>query len=72
LQAFDQWYSIAHTSKGSFNGKQCLTFMGSLERFIDAQRESCSVALNKVRMGHKRTHWMWFVFPQLIGHGLVI
>jgi uncharacterized protein (DUF1810 family) len=40
-----------------------------LERFIDAQRETFSVALDELRAGRKRSHWMWFVFPQLLGLG---
>jgi uncharacterized protein (DUF1810 family) len=41
----------------------------SLERFVDAQREDYAVALDEVRRGRKRSHWMWYVFPQLVGLG---
>jgi uncharacterized protein (DUF1810 family) len=40
-----------------------------LQRFVDAQREVYATALAELRAGHKRTHWMWFVFPQLEGLG---
>lgn len=42
-----------------------------LERFLDAQDEDrCFYrALEELRSGRKRTHWMWFVFPQLAGLG---
>ena len=40
-----------------------------LERFVDAQREGYAIALEEVRRGHKRSHWMWYVFPQLVGLG---
>lgn len=40
-----------------------------LERFLDAQRDDYPRALAEVRNGRKRTHWMWYVFPQLAGLG---
>lgn len=40
-----------------------------LARFIDAQRGSYDQALRELTAGHKRSHWMWFIFPQLAGLG---
>ena len=40
-----------------------------LERFVLAQSDSYSQALSEIRRGHKRSHWMWFIFPQLAGLG---
>ena len=40
-----------------------------LSRFVDAQRGSYEQALAEIRRGAKRTHWMWFVFPQISGLG---
>jgi len=40
-----------------------------LERFVAAQRDVYSVALAELRAGRKRSHWMWFVFPQVAGLG---
>lgn len=40
-----------------------------LERFVVAQQHVYPVALNELRRGCKRTHWMWFVFPQIDGLG---
>lgn len=40
-----------------------------LERFVDAQAVSYDTALAEVRRGAKRSHWMWFIFPQLAGLG---
>lgn len=40
-----------------------------LARFVDAQRDTFDAALAELRAGRKRTHWMWFVFPQLAGLG---
>ena len=42
-----------------------------LQRFIDAQGRDGSFerALAELRAGRKRTHWMWFVFPQVVGLG---
>lgn len=40
-----------------------------LERFVQAQEGVYQYALAELRHGEKRTHWMWFVFPQLAGLG---
>lgn len=40
-----------------------------LARFVEAQAGVHARALEEIRAGHKRTHWMWFVFPQLRGLG---
>lgn len=36
-----------------------------LERFVEAQEGTYETALAELRVGHKETHWIWFVFPQL-------
>lgn len=41
-----------------------------LDRFLTAQAGVFDTALAELRAGHKRTHWMWFVFPQMRGLGL--
>jgi uncharacterized protein (DUF1810 family) len=40
-----------------------------LDRFVAAQAPVIGQVLDELRDGHKRTHWMWFVFPQLRGLG---
>ena len=40
-----------------------------LERFVDAQAGVLETALAELRAGKKRSHWMWFVFPQPRGLG---
>ncbi len=40
-----------------------------LARFVDAQQGVQEAALAELRAGRKRGHWMWFVFPQLVGLG---
>jgi len=40
-----------------------------LQRFIDAQEPCIADAMAELRAGRKRSHWMWFVFPQLRGLG---
>jgi uncharacterized protein (DUF1810 family) len=40
-----------------------------IERFVQAQEPVFQQALDEVRQGRKRSHWMWFVFPQLRGLG---
>jgi uncharacterized protein (DUF1810 family) len=41
----------------------------NLDRFVAAQAEIYRHALAELRAGHKRTHWMWFIFPQIAGLG---
>jgi uncharacterized protein (DUF1810 family) len=43
-----------------------------LERFVEAQDAGSTYdrALAELRAGRKRSHWMWFVFPQVAGLGL--
>ena len=40
-----------------------------LNRFLSAQEGVFEVALSELKRGRKRTHWMWFIFPQLAGLG---
>lgn len=40
-----------------------------LERFLEAQRPIYDQALEELRAGAKRGHWMWFIFPQIAGLG---
>lgn len=41
----------------------------NLDRFIKAHEENYSEAIAEIRSGKKRSHWMWYVFPQLKGLG---
>jgi uncharacterized protein (DUF1810 family) len=41
-----------------------------LQRFVDAQARIYEQALAELTAGDKRSHWMWFVFPQVAGLGL--
>lgn len=41
----------------------------NLGRFLEAQERSYATALRELRAGRKRSHWMWYVFPQLRGLG---
>lgn len=43
---------------------------GTLDRFLVAQENSYDNALREIRAGRKRSHWMWYVFPQLDGLGM--
>ena len=45
--------------------------MDDLDRFVTAQDSggTYAQALAELRAGHKRTHWMWFVLPQVAGLG---
>jgi uncharacterized protein (DUF1810 family) len=41
-----------------------------LERFVQAQAGVYEQALSEIRSGRKRSHWMWFIFPQFEGLGI--
>src|SRR5476651_2122605 len=41
----------------------------SLKRFTDAQQSVYPTALSEIKNGRKRSHWMWFIFPQIQGPG---
>jgi uncharacterized protein (DUF1810 family) len=41
-----------------------------LDRFVRAQEAEYERALTEIRGGRKRSHWMWYVFPQVAGLGL--
>ena len=40
-----------------------------LQRFIDVQNEYYAQALSEIRLGVKRSHWIWYIFPQMKGLG---
>lgn len=42
----------------------------NLERFVMAQSDTFDIAMAELQAGLKQSHWMWFIFPQLLGLGL--
>ena len=40
-----------------------------LNRFVNAQAEDYEQALAEIKAGRKRSHWMWYIFPQIEGLG---
>jgi uncharacterized protein (DUF1810 family) len=40
-----------------------------LTRYIEAQEKQYAIALAEMKAGHKTSHWMWFIFPQIVGLG---
>lgn len=41
----------------------------NLKRFLKAQETDYSTALSEIKNGRKRSHWMWYIFPQIQGLG---
>jgi len=41
----------------------------NLQRFIHAQEDCYKTALAEIKCGRKRSHWMWYIFPQIKGLG---
>ena len=44
--------------------------MYDLNRFLSAQRRDYAAALREIRSGRKRSHWIWYIFPQVAGLGM--
>jgi uncharacterized protein (DUF1810 family) len=43
--------------------------MNDLTRFLTAQEKDYAIALAEIQSGRKRSHWMWYIFPQIAGLG---
>jgi uncharacterized protein (DUF1810 family) len=41
----------------------------NLQRFVEAQARVYDAVRTELRQGRKRSHWMWFIFPQIAGLG---
>lgn len=41
----------------------------NLNRFLEAQERDYETALSEIKAGRKRSHWMWYIFPQMAGLG---
>lgn len=42
----------------------------ALDRFLDAQEDDYETALSEIQNGCKRSHWIWYIFPQMAGLGM--
>ena len=43
----------------------------SLDRFLIAQQNYYHDAYEELKVGKKRSHWMWFIFPQIMAEGWI-
>lgn len=41
----------------------------NLQRFVDVQKRDYAQALQELGQGRKRSHWIWYIFPQVAGLG---
>jgi len=41
----------------------------NLERFVEAQEKVYSTVISELNSGYKKTHWIWYIFPQIQGLG---
>lgn len=46
-----------------------MTTPTNLNRFLEAQQNTYPTALEEIKNGKKASHWMWFIFPQIVGLG---
>jgi uncharacterized protein (DUF1810 family) len=49
--------------------KNKLLYENSLDRFLVAQESCYQEVIQELKEGRKKTHWIWFIFPQLQGLG---
>lgn len=56
---FDIYLNLINNSPTNYN----------LERFVEAQADNYTHAFNEISKGRKTNHWMWYIFPQIIGLG---
>lgn len=56
---FDIYVNLINNLKTDYN----------LERFVEAQAYNYADAFNEISKGRKTSHWMWYIFPQIIGLG---
>ena len=61
------YWTISMTPK---SGEQFEKDRFNLQRFVEAQNSLYEEVLAELRSGVKRTHWIWFIFPQIEGLGL--
>ena len=66
--------SLVNTEMGRFYDEHTPTLYAlykGLDRFIEAQDKynTYQTALEEVKAGQKKTHWIWFIFPQMKGLG---
>lgn len=59
----------AFFSQGKSDEGQEAKMNNDLERFLIAQQTYYQTALQEIKSGKKRSHWMWFIFPQIAGLG---
>lgn len=43
--------------------------MADISRFVSAHKHNYDTALSEIKNGRKRSHWMWYIFPQIEGLG---
>ena len=62
--------SVSHGDLGHRAEKMpAMTDAHNLQRFVDAQRAVYADVVGELRQAKKRSHWMWFIFPQVAGLG---
>ena len=49
--------------------KEVIYGQQGLERFVEAQKRDYNIALKEVQNGKKETHWIGYIFPQMLGRG---
>ncbi len=67
-----RWAPVGADARGLVSSRSVTSMSADpfdLTRFVAAQAGVFAQALEELRAGRKRTHWMWFVFPQLKGLG---
>lgn len=63
-------YFLSWTASSRIGHRGVMADPYDLQRFVDAQEPVFDTVVSELRAGRKRSHWMWFVFPQVRGLGV--
>jgi uncharacterized protein (DUF1810 family) len=60
---------VNHTLVPNNSYTKTMSKESNLKRFTEAQQSDYQAALSELKNGRKRSHWMWYIFPQIQGLG---
>ena len=70
----DIWDAVSSVSKSAYQLRsrqrgENMSQAHDLSRFLEAQNKVVDLVMRELKAGEKRSHWMWYVFPQIRGLG---
>lgn len=68
-ETYAKEHGISFVSLTPNSGAPSVTANYDLSRFTQAHKEKFEIALSEIKNGKKESHWMWYIFPQIVGLG---